>query len=79
MERPEIDLTPKVRPRNCPNEIDEYPENTRERKVVEVKRSGTPFNEMKRVLERRKKDDELMQYNYQNEPTPEGIHMHLFV
>mgnify|MGYP001454119878 CR=1 FL=1 len=40
------------------------------KKRFENKRAGTPFNEMKRIVkqqQRRKKDDEPMQYNYQNE------------
>ena len=45
------------------------------KKRFENKREGTPFNEMKRIVkkqQRRKKDDETMQYNYQNELTTEG-------
>ena len=50
------------------------------KKRFESKRAGTPFNEMKRIVkkqiikkqERRKKEDEPMQYNYQNELTTEG-------
>ena len=52
------------------------------KKRFENKRAGTPFNEMKRIVkkqiikkqERRKKDDEPMQYNYQNELTTEGTY-----
>ena len=47
------------------------------KKRFENKRAGTPFNEMKRIVkkqQRRKKDDEPMQYNYQNELTTEGTY-----
>ena len=47
------------------------------KKRFENKRAGIPFNEMKRIVkkqQRRKKDDEPMQYNYQNELTTEGTY-----
>ena len=47
------------------------------KKRFENKRAGTPFNEMKRIVkkqQRKKKDDEPIQYNYQNELTTEGTY-----
>merc|ERR1712051_653966 len=46
------------------------------KKRFENKRAGTPFNEMKRIVkqqQRRKKDDEPIQYNYQNKLTTEDL------
>ena len=80
MERPKIDLSPKPLPRNCPEETIQPFSSKRSNKkinkrIIDVKKSGTAFNEMKRIIkqERRKKEDELLQYNYQNDDNLQGI------